>query len=159
MPHARHRLDLIVVPATLDHAPDPAAFGALGARWATEGRRPEHLVPGATDVRLDLPEHPTLYANQLGGFRVRCGRCGQPVARDFGAAVQAWRRGGDFLLTCPSCAATQGLDEVELSPAGFFARGAIVFVDVTDPVPVEGLLEELEAVLGPSPRVVLRRPV
>ena len=162
MPFARHRLDILVVPGELKRIPDAHAFDALSARWTSEGRLPagEGLVEGGVArVFLDLPRKVTLYANQLGGFRVKCPVCQEPMAREFGRAIEAWRRGGHFAVDCPACGVTCSLDAVRTRPAVAFGHGAVVFADVGSDTLAEGVLAELEAVLGEAPVQVLRRPV
>lgn len=114
---------------------------------------------GLKRLWLDLPPGPTLYANQLGGFRVRCPIDGGTVAGTFGAALQAWRSGGPFSMPCPSCDETHSLDTLSMAPPGGFASGAIVFADVGSAALRSGVLPSLEAIVGPTPRVVLRRAV
>lgn len=163
MPFARRRLDILVVPDELERPPDRRAFEALQARWAAEGRleASDGLVRGGVGgVRLDLPSSVTLYANQLGGFKVRCPVCQASLARDFSKAVQRWRTGsGGFAVDCPGCGVTCALDAVDVRPPVAFGRGAVVFVDVGSDTLADGVLDELEEVVGPRPRVVLRRPV
>ncbi len=114
---------------------------------------------GLKRLWLDLPTRPTLYATQLGGFRVRCPTDGGPVAGSFGAALQAWRGGGPFSMPCPSCEATHSLDRLNMAPPGGFASGAVIFADVGSAALRGGVLSSLEAVVGPTPRVILRRAV
>lgn len=166
-----HRLDLMVLPAGPDRRPDPAAFArlidvwqAIGALRVEPGRLrggPEAAVvlPGGfAGLRLDLPALPALYANEQGGFRVPCPGCGAPLAREFSAAIAAWRRGGPRRLVCPSCARGQDLAAAEAAPPVGIALGAVIFMDVGGEALAPAAHSALEAVLGPAPRALLRRP-
>ena len=84
--------------------PDALAFDALKREWTAEGRigsgaALDGLVQGGfRRLWLDLPGRLTLYANQQGGYYVRCPATGQGIALAFSEAVQGWRRGGVFGL-------------------------------------------------------------
>lgn len=171
MPHARDRLDVIVVPAEplwevaappvqdlFDRWQDAGmlAPGTGGLRRTAGPRAWALMAGGFGTIWLDRPTQVTLYANQQGGFRVSCPACGAPMARPFGQAVQNWRAGGPPLVRCGACAAEHAVTEVPLNPPGAFARGAVVFGDAEGLEPAAHALKELREVLG-GVRVVLRR--
>ncbi|MBW1881271.1 MAG: hypothetical protein JRJ84_23190, partial [Deltaproteobacteria bacterium] len=93
MPHPGHRVDLALVPKALDAPPGRASFAHLLAALQSQGvigddgRATEAagwLVPGGfRNTRLDEPGTMTLYANQQGGFRVKCPVCGANAVPDF----------------------------------------------------------------------------
>ena len=165
MPLPTSHLDLVFVSVDRQAALDGTAWAKLQAAWEAKGwlkgsragPQVDGLLPGGfARVWHDIPDKAPLYANQVGGFRVRCPVDGAPLAREFGRAVQAWRRGGDFSLACPSCGELHALDAISLVPKGRFARGAIIFSSVEGLDLVPGALAELEAALGPL-AVVERR--
>ncbi|MFT5679558.1 MAG: hypothetical protein ACI8RZ_000462 [Myxococcota bacterium] len=165
MPRPSHRVDLLFVPTSLTLVPDAAAFDALKQAWTTEGRigagaDPDRIVLGGfRRLWLDLPGRLTLYANQQGGYYVRCPVDGGNIVPAFSAAVQGWRGGGGFSLTCTSCGALHSLDAVTLAPPGAFAQGAVVLSNVGGLTLAEGVAARLSAVLGGSHREVVRRVV
>lgn len=160
MARPRRRLDLLWVPDDPDRALDPAAFEALRARWGSRGwldGGPDAPAGGFVRLWLDQPERATLYANQVGGFQVRCPAAGASVVPAFIAAVTAWRAGGARALTCPACGATHALEHLDCRPPIAIARGAVVLSDVRDAALSTAAQDELAAVTGPG-RTVLRRP-
>ena len=179
MPLATDALDLIIVSSDPWIAPDPDRVAALLDDWQALGaladgpgssghgplRRPagpraELLLPGGFGVLwLDRPEGPTLYANQLGGFRVPCPVCGAPLARPFGQAMQALRRGQVEPVRCPACGARSPLQDIALQPPGFLARGALVFGDARGLSLTPQAMAQVAQALGTDLRLVLRRRV
>lgn len=89
------RLDLFLVPAERSLAAvslvrdQIRSWRAEGKIAADDGPGPRPLVDGGfLRVRVDEPGGPTLYANQVGGFHVRCPACGAGLGgafRPFGA--------------------------------------------------------------------------
>ena len=165
MPRPSSRLDLLLVPTDRAVAIDVDAWKEIYGRWQErgwlEGSRPgpavdELLVGGFARVWRDDPGVPTLYANQQGGFRVRCPVQGSAIAREFGRAVQSWRQGGPFALTCPVCDQEHALDAMDLQPKVRFGRGAIVFSAANGMELEPGALAEVKASFGPL-EIVLRR--
>ena len=154
MPHASHRLDLVLLPVDPEAEPDRPAFADFANRWS--GRLEQAIVGGARGLRLDDPGRVSLYANQQGGFRVRCPRSGENLASAFSAAVERWRSGAPRAMCCPACGEEHALEEITLIPPGGFARFAVVFVDAAtlnlEPEP----RAELESALGPL-REIARR--
>jgi hypothetical protein len=119
-----HRLDLCVVPADPDRPVDPAAARALVAAWRAAP------PAGARAVRVDLPGEVSLYANQMGGFRVRCPETGDNLVPVFGGAVRVWRAGGERRLACPACGREHALESLDYAPDAAFAMGGVVLADV-----------------------------
>lgn len=143
----------------LSRDPDTDAFDALRARWRAEGRlgsRDGLVLGGYRRLWLDAPGRLLLYANQQGGYYVRCPETGGNIATAFTFAVESWRHGGARSMECPRCGQTHALEAVTLSPPGAFARGAVVFTDVGSLTLAEGVREQLRDVLGES-REVIRR--
>ncbi len=151
MPRPSHRLDLVVLPADPDHPVAPAAARALVAAW--------RAVPpaGARAVRVDLPGEVTLYANQLGGFRVSCPDCAGNVVPAFSAAMAAWRRGGERSLRCPACGGEFALESLRYAPDAAFASGGVVLADVSVAALSGVALSEAAQQLGGPVRVIGRR--
>lgn len=171
MPLPRDTLDLVLVPLDHDLVPDPAQVSRVFDTWQqaglldagtgplrrTAGPQASALVPGGFGVVwLDRPDGMTLYANQLGGFQVRCPRCDQPMALAFSQAVTRWRAGGQDRATCPGCGHRSLVVALPLRPPGAFGRGAVVFADVGGVEAAPRALRELAPAMGPV-TVVLRR--
>lgn len=151
MPRPSHRLDLVVLPADPDHSVDPAAARALVAAWRAAP------PAGARAVRVDLPGEVTLYANQLGGFRVSCPVCAANVVPVFSAAMAAWRRGGERSLCCPACGGVSALEGLRYAPDAAFASGGVVLADVSAATLPEIDLADAAEQLGGPVRVIGRR--
>ncbi len=148
-----------------------AAFERLRGTWLQEevlkmgpgnlllgGPQAGLLVPGGFHaLRLDLPGTVSLYASQQGGFRVQCPSCAAPLAREFSRAMEDFRQGGSDSLTCSACRKLLHLEEASCSPAIGLASGALILMDVGSAEASPRLVESVVAMLGPSPRVVLRR--
>jgi hypothetical protein len=158
MPRASHRLDVVLVSADLEREPDAAAFEVLRSSWVASGRLSDgSLVRGGfRRLWLDVPGHMALYANQQGGYYVRCPKSGGNLARIFGAAVQAWRGGGERSLVCPHCGEVHALEAVTLAPPGVFGLGAVVFSDTESVELGDDVQAQLRPVLGES-LVIVRR--
>jgi hypothetical protein len=165
-----HRLDLLLLPEHIDQDVDPVAFAFIADGWIGGGllaHRPGGLGPGPAAnallpggfaaLRLDRPGATTLYANEQGGFRAPCPRCGAPLAGPLSAAVEAWRRGGPRALTCPRCGWAGDLSAIQGQPPFGIARAAVIFADVGG-VELSSLGQEALAALLGAARVVLRRP-
>ena len=158
MPLPSHRVELVFVPDSLTREPDAEAFAVVQAQWRAAGLLDGGglVIGGFGRVWLDRPGRLTLYANQQGGYHVRCGVTGGNLARLFSAAVQRWREGAARELRCPHCGQRHPLEEVVLSPPGAFARGGVVFTDVGGLELAAGVGAALERVLGDW-REVIRR--
>ncbi len=166
MPHASHRLDLLLVPTDPERAPPLEGWEELRARWSArgwlEGERPgpsaDALIPGGFARAWLSVAHGqgALYANQQGGFRPSCPRNGEPVARALASAVQAWVEGGPRRMRCPACGEEHPLEELRLAPPGAFGRFALAFAEVSALELAPRALAEAEGALGPL-RTVLRR--
>lgn len=98
-----------------------------------------------------------LYANVVGGFHVRCPRCGTNLVPTFNRALVAFRQGGPRRCVCPRCGADLALDELDFAPAAGFARLALVTVDVQRAALTEEAAALVAEELG-AWRTVLRRP-
>ena len=157
-PRARHRIDVLLVPEELECEPDRDAFAVVLAGWESTG----HFLDGSLisggfrRVWLDVPGYMALYANQQGGYYVRCPKTQGTIARAFSAAVQTWRAGGEREMRCPECEQVHPLEAVVLAPPGAFAMGAVVFSDAGSLDLGASVQEELRGVLGES-RVIVRR--
>ena len=161
MPHASHRLDLLVVPTDLHHSIDEAQTARLFAGWGLNsvGRSEsmERLIEGGCNrIWLDRPGRLWLYGNQLGGFRVYCPESKALISAEFGRAHLAWKTGAARMLTCP-CGTEHALEDCVCSPPAAFATWAIVFADV-ESISLTPLVDSsIQAAIGPY-RVVTRRP-
>jgi len=151
VPRPTHRLDLCIVPAEPDHPVLPDVARALAGAWRAAP------PAGARHVRVDLPGEATLYANQLGGFRVACPVGGESIVPAFGRAMGAWRRGGPRSLSCPACGDSHALEALAFTPPAAFAQGGVVLGDVETSQLEDGALETAARVLGCAVRVVGRR--
>ena len=166
-----HRLDILILAADKRRLPDGEAFERLSAEWLREGilvsgpgltlhggPQANRLVCGGFHtIRLDLPGTISLYASQQGGFRVGCPNCSAAIAREFSRAMERFRLGGADRLTCNACGHSMSLEEAQCMPAIGLASGALILMDVGSVEVQPRLTIELSNVLGPSPRIVLRR--
>jgi hypothetical protein len=162
MPHASHRLDLLIVAAQPSQAVDVARVNDMFRGWEIDERGRsdtlnELVEGGCARVWLDQPGRMLLYANQTGGFRVQCPDCGDNIARTFGLAHRAWKQGAVRSLVCSGCGVTHALESVELNPPGAFSSWAIVFSGVGGNALQVHAKQAIEAAVGEH-RVILRRP-
>lgn len=154
MSRAHHRLDLVLVPVPWTRRPDPAALPAVLARVAAE---PGCLVPeGQAVVRLDDPGARVLYSNNMGGVKVRCPRCGAPLARPFAAAIERWKQGDDGPVDCGACGGCFPVEALDCRPPVARGQGALVLADAGGAELAEGARELLAPLLG-NFAVVYRR--
>ena len=152
-PRPSHRLDLLVVPqpgGPEDLSRLRGLWAALEARGVVEagggpGPAADHLVPGGfRRLRLDDPGHTVLYANQQGGFRVRCPRCDENLVPGFQAARQV----GGVEVACPACGAVTPLPGLRYLPPAAFGRGALVVAQVESATFAGGAEALFQAHLG-----------
>jgi hypothetical protein len=83
---------------------------------------------GCVRVRVDLPSSMVLYANQQGGFRVRCGRCTHNLSTKIPSLRHAFACGSE--VCCEGCGEVLTRDLLEFQPPGAFGYGAMVLCDV-----------------------------
>ena len=162
MPYPSHRLDLLIVAARPDQPVDVARIHALFERWGLndQGRSDdlESIIEGGcARVWLDQPGRILLYANQTGGFRVRCPGCSTNLAGPFGVAHRGWKRGGPREVACMACQTTHALEDVVLQPPGAFSSWAIVFSAVNRTTLPPDTLMAIEDAVGEH-CVIVRRP-
>lgn len=162
MPHASHRLDLALLPVDPELAAPRAALDALRDRWRArgwldqDGPGPVPLIAGGfRRFWLDDPGRVALWANQQGGFQVRCPTTGANAAMDFTRGVEAWRRGAPRRAIC-ACGEVHPLEDFTLRPPGGFARFALVFADVGSLDLDPAARAELSSAVGPLRDVVRR---
>ncbi|MEZ4319207.1 MAG: hypothetical protein R3F61_16955 [Myxococcota bacterium] len=99
-------------------------FLAGAGRSSEPGARAHALVAGGfVRARKDDPGEVVLYANQVGGFQVRCPACGTGLAREF-------RKQGDTV--CPSCGGAFPIDALDCRPPVALGRASLVLCDVAD---------------------------
>jgi hypothetical protein len=152
MPLPRHRLDLLVLPAS------PA--GELGPLrdWAAALAGAAALPAGAVAWAWEEPGGPRFWSSGLGGFRVFCPVVpdGAPITAAFVPALEAWRHGGrDALGPCPRCGGLHPLDALRFAPEAGFAPAAVRLVDVARAWLEPG---ELPEGLSAAVRVIPQRP-
>ena len=114
------------------------------------------LQAGFQRLRLDHPPQPTLYANRIGGFQVRCPVQGVSIVPSFGAAMTAWRAGGDAKLHCPACQRWHGFEDLAYRPDAALGPWAVAIegVDALELRP--DAWAEAAEVMGPIRRVLRR---
>jgi hypothetical protein len=167
VPHTTHRIDLVVVSVDPDSVILDTAFLDLKRSWSlgkllsgdSAGDERGGLISGGFErLWLDLPGRMVLYANQQGGFRVRCPVAAKNIASEFGAALVRWRTGEERSLICPACGQVHKLEECVTAPPAAFGSSAIVFSDAVGIQLSERARRDLVKAIGPI-RVVLRRTV
>lgn len=166
MPLPSRRLDLHLVPPDPDDHPRASADGLvdelirLGMILPGGGPGPEAarwVQGGFGRLWVDDPGHVVLYANQQGGFRVRCPSCGENLVPVFGSALSAFRHGQPRRCTCPRCGTESPLEDLEFAPPAAFGRLSVVTADVSTAALTAEALALVADRLGDW-RVVLRRP-
>lgn len=137
-PRPSHRLDVLLVPP--DTAGAVAQVRALYEAWVAEGfvlgnragpRVDELMTGGFRHVRLDEPGTRVLYANQQGGFHVRCAHCSTPMAEVFEPLGQT---------RCPGCGVSSTVEQLDCRPSVAVSHAALVLGDAQDSV-VRGVPE------------------
>ena len=168
---ASHRLDLLVLPPSLDQG--RAALEPLLRAWEAlpggpvEGGCIALAVEPAPGSAPPPAEPLRFVANRQGGFRVRCPDTGANVVPRFNAAVTAWRdaqaRAPDATdhralraLDCP-CGRRHDLVALDYHPPAGFARAWIVLREVADPALRPEAQALAERLLGGAPSVLYRR--
>lgn len=154
-PRPSHKLDLVLVPASaIDEGRLPAGFFGPGGRPGPDAG--ELVAGGFRRWRVDRPGRTVLYANQQGGFQVRCPVDGRPLVRELARAL-ADR--GDLdpsrTIPCP-CGAAHRLDELTFLPDAAFGRTALVLHDAADGRLTDSGLRSVGEILGPL-RIIARR--
>ena len=148
---ARHRLDLLLLPAEPD-----TGRAAIEAAW--DGLRAAGVIPvgGGGRVRLDVHDTVRFWANRTGGFRVACPDQRVPIVAAFVRALEAWRVGGPRVLACPACGDAHPLEALAFAPDAGFARGAVCLEQVEHAEVPRGVHDALVDAWG-GVRVVARR--
>lgn len=162
MPHASHRLDILIVAARPEQHVDVASVVALFDEWGVDerGRTSNNMAiveGGCARIWIDQPGRIVLYANQTGGFRAFCPICQANISPAFGAAHMAWKRGGSRQVLCAECSDPIKLEDVCLQPPGTFSSWAIVFSGALGADLTAMAKAGIERAVGEY-RVVLRRP-
>jgi hypothetical protein len=124
----------------LDAPPTSASFARLMAALRVRGVIDDDNRAGASAAwlvsggfqaaRVDEPGRIALYANQQGGFRVRCPACGVNAVPAFNVALRQWRAGGPRTLTCDRCAEPSPLEDLDFRPPAAFGVRALILADV-----------------------------
>ncbi len=125
-----HRLDIHLVPVDRTEA----AVTAVSTLWDTwvargflessgaPGPRVNSLVDGGfVRARRDDPGAVVLYANQIGGFQVRCPECQTGLATEFRVHEPT---------ACPGCGGRFEVEDLECRPAVARGRASLVLADV-----------------------------
>ena len=140
MPFPRSSLDLIIIPQQKDYLPTTHVEKiflqvAQKQRWinnfAAGPSAQEFILNGFASIRIERHEHPVLFANHQGGYRVLCPTCGSHLAKEFSAVVTKYRKDRiSFTINCLSCTSSFQLDQLCFQPAAGFAKYALVIKDV-----------------------------
>lgn len=149
MPRPSHRLDLCLI---VQHHLSDEVVADLGGVVASR----ELLRGGIASHRVERGDGMRFWANQQGGFRVRCPDSGASIVPAFSKALAAWRAGASRELSCAACGATHDLADLDYFPDAGFGCSALVLCDVAS---LEWLAEDreaLEALLGPFTQVARR---
>lgn len=132
MPRPVSRLDLFVVPDQPDRTVDDAAVRALGqvsGWWGADGAPGPQAAALGTDgfrlARIERHDRAVLYANQQGGFRVRCPACATGIVPGFTRLIASWRAGGDRVVTCAACGWSGGAEDCITEPPARLATAAV----------------------------------
>ena len=165
MPHASHKLELLLVPNLPERSLDLASIGSLFDEWRGRGlvdgdgpgTKLNQILPGGfVRIWIDSPGRVWLYANQQGGFRVQCPACGEHIAGEFNRAFLKWKTGGVRSVVCSHCDVHTDLNDCLHRPEAAFAQWAIVFSDVQSLEIDPEVYDEIEQTLGPM-KVIVRR--
>ena len=165
MPHASHKLELLLVPNLPERPLGLASIGSLFDEWRARGlldgdgpgKKPNEILPGGfVRIWIDSPDRMWLYANQQGGFRVQCPACGGNIAGEFNRAFREWKTGGVRSVACSHCGVHTDLNDCLHRPEAAFAQWAIVFSDVQSLEINPEIYDEVEQALG-SMKVIVRR--
>ena len=162
MPHASHRLDILVVADRPDQMVQVERLQSLLDEWGVDdrGRTTNHMAlidGGCERIWIDQPGRLLLYANQTGGFRAFCPFCHTNISAGFGAAHLAWKRGGNRQVLCAGCGSLIKLEDVCLQPPGSFSSWALVFSGALGADLTDAAKAAVKRAVGEY-RVVLRRP-
>jgi hypothetical protein len=165
MPHASHKLELLLVPNVPERPLDMVSIDALFDVWSGRGliegdgpgRNADELIKdGFVRIWIDSPDRMWLYANQQGGFRVQCLHCDEHIAGEFNRAFRMWKKGAARCVVCPHCGVQTDLNDCQHRPDAAFACWAIVLSGVQSLGLGQGIREEVEQSLGPIKMVVRR---
>jgi hypothetical protein len=132
MPLVRHRLDccICLVP------PDRQYIHQLQtlAEELLQAKKRHKLLPCGSfeSILVESFDHPRLYANHQGGYRVGCPACSQNIAKAFSRAVENWRKGAERTMECDSCFLVFPLEEAKGRPPFAFSSSSIILHDVQE---------------------------
>ena len=162
MPHASHRIDLLVLPVDPDQPINEGAVAGLFEVWGLDERgrcrAMDQLIEGGCGrIWIDRPSRVWLYGNQSGGFRVHCPVTKENIAGPFGVAHRTWKNGGSRTMQCPSCGDVHRLEDVIFRPPAAFARWALVFSNAASVVLPPSTSAQINAALGET-QYIIRRP-
>jgi len=165
MPFVRNSLDIIICSDNPDIPLKMDNMNRLIQDWVEKGWLENNqpvsngiciVQGGFVQLIIEKPEKIRLYANHQGGYRVRCPKNEQNIAREFSRSVQDWRAGGDRILVCPSCSQIHALEEVTLLPSGAFSQGAICFKGAESISLTQQAQKDIDFFVGRN-RVILKR--
>jgi hypothetical protein len=150
-----HRLDIVLVPdGEIDETRLPTdVFGPDGAPGAAAGSL---VAGGFRRWRVDRPGRTVLYANQQGGFQVRCPVDGRGLVRELSRAIADRADLDPSRRIACGCGATHRLDELTFLPDAAFGRTALVLHDAEDGRLTDSGARSVREALGPL-RIILRR--
>ena len=150
MPRPGHRLDVMLVARPVDRE----VSDVVATR--TVELLKSRVKADVRGVRVDRRDRPWLFANQQGGFHVRCPVDGMSVVVPFSRAWARYRDGkGERAMRC-LCGEQHLLEALDFLPMAAFGRVAVTLLDVSSARVVSGHEAAIEAVFGPFD-VVARR--
>jgi hypothetical protein len=160
-------MNLTLVSARPEFCPAPGELQDFWGELVSEGwvdgegnpgpNAGQLLVGGFQRLRADHPPGRTLYANRIGGMRVRCPGCKQPLAGPLGGAMESWRKGGEGQVLCPGCGAVREAEDLDINPPMARGRFALEFRNVLGPELTPLGQQVVERLLGPASRAVVSR--
>lgn len=132
MARPTHRLDIHLVPTQRDDGAVERVQELFDA-WVAAGWMdaagivdPASPIGPCSRVRIDDPGRVVVYANAVGGFQVRCPRCGAPAARSFRPFAQTH---------CDGCGGDWTIEQLDCRPPVALGRASLVVVNAENPDP------------------------
>jgi hypothetical protein len=161
-------LNIFLVPSEPDFFPSEQALDSFYSRLRRErladvlgdviGTGERLTEGGASHIRLDIPKEAVVWSNKQGGFRVSCPDCAEPLVREFGDGLNAWRSGkSSRMVECNACGACTPLEGLRFRPHAALGRVAIAIRNVGGCTLTPLCREIAENLLGEGFSVVMSR--